>query len=478
MVAPYKALEDDLVSRAHSKGVVARKWDPAFGDGSAVTGLVFVSANKASSSRLIGWAKCQLEVHKTLRMLIIEEAHVPLVSSHYRAALARLNSLRAIGVPLMLLSGTVPPAIVPALQSFYDCTTLHVIREPSDRPNLKYKVSADIDISPCNDVTHSGTIMRAYSKPPLMCPQGLKLNAATASEGFPAGFDSELTRLFLGSLTWPTGGTAHETRGRRGIIYCLTKAECERMQCFVLQLLASHLQIDDPLPHVLLHHADLDEPQRMANVETFTRGTAVPVIAIATSCFGTGIDARGVSFTVCYGGAYSILDMQQALGRAGREGDPATCLVVWHEAHERLLAQEAAKGGGGPAVQDRATTAAGTLGFFQAVQDRLCLRQHLATLLDGTQTHSCVGTGVELCSSCEELTCPNVPTFSPQHSPIMRSTAMSPALPLQASDPLFESGGYGNTFGASNSFLDTVDASTHHRSQSRVSFSAEQTGKL
>lgn len=140
VVVPYSALKDDLLSRASSQQVRASQWDQGWDLGSPRTGLVFVSCEMATSDRFVDWTFQQLHQHETLRMIVIEEAHVPLLSADYRPHMPRLVKLRHIAAPLMLLSGTVPPSTVPSLQKFYLSQQLNVLRDPSDRPNLKYKV--------------------------------------------------------------------------------------------------------------------------------------------------------------------------------------------------------------------------------------------------------------------------------------------------------------------------------------------------
>lgn len=144
VIVPFNALKDDLLARARSKGLRPAEWAPNWDKGSARTGLVLVGCEMASSSLLIAWAQHQHLQHQTLHMIVIEEAHVPLISANYRRAMPRLGELRGIGVPLMLLSGTVPPSIVADLQNFYGSKNLHVLRDPSDRPNLQYKVCVSV----------------------------------------------------------------------------------------------------------------------------------------------------------------------------------------------------------------------------------------------------------------------------------------------------------------------------------------------
>ena len=236
------------------------------------------------------------------------------------------------------------------------------------------------------------------------------------------------------AMGWSAGGAAHG-QGQRGVIYCLTKAETIKAKEQLLRVLQPY-EISGLEAHVLLHHADMTEEQRRANVETFTQGAVSPVIVIATSCFGTGIDAKGVSFVVCIGGAYSVLDMHQALGRAGREGQPATCLVLWYAEHERLLRErDTPRNDAG--VQDAATTASGTLAFFEAALQDKCLRQHLTFILDGTLGPTCIGMQCEECSSCEDLERAEPMVTSPPPTPIAEGQT-SPVV-FEAPQSLFQS---------------------------------------
>jgi superfamily II DNA helicase RecQ len=298
---------------------------------------------------------------------------------------------------------------------------------------------------------------------------------ASKLEGrLPAGLETHLASLILGKLRWPAGGSADSRNGSRGIIYCLTKEDCLIIHRWLLQQLFEY-GIEEGRSHVLLHHANMSEEQRRANVDTFTRAHISPVIVIATSCFGTGIDAPGVSFTVCIGGGYSVLDMHQALGRAGREGLPATCLVLWYDEHERLLGGKA-RSDNSAGVQDVATTAAGTLAFFKAALQGHCLRQHLASILDGALGHTCIGTGGQRCSSCEELWAAQSITASPvsQRGQSPPASGLSPQMDSTA-QRLFQSQAESEELTNSNSFLDTEPLSADQHSR-RVTVTAARSG--
>jgi superfamily II DNA helicase RecQ len=111
-------------------------------DGVAATGLLFVSVEQANTSEFSQWANRQAKGHQTLRQIVVDEAHTPLLASSYRPAMLNVSAMRRLGVRVVLLSGTVPEPLVPQLRHAFGCMQLRVYRDDTDRPNLRYQVSS------------------------------------------------------------------------------------------------------------------------------------------------------------------------------------------------------------------------------------------------------------------------------------------------------------------------------------------------
>lgn len=106
-------------------------------------------------------------------------------------------------------------------------------------------------------------------------------------------------------------------KGSSGIIYCSSRDSCEELANFLKQSGYSALP----------YHAGLESSTRSSAQEKF-QNDEVDIIC-ATIAFGMGINKPSVRFVVHYDLPKSIEGYYQETGRAGRDGEPSDCLLLF-----------------------------------------------------------------------------------------------------------------------------------------------------
>lgn len=108
-----------------------------------------------------------------------------------------------------------------------------------------------------------------------------------------------------------------ERKEKNGIIYCATRASVERI--------CQHLC--DKGISATCYHAGLDEATRRSNQDAFQFDRTN--VMVATNAFGMGIDKSNVNFVIHYNMTKSLEAYYQEAGRAGRDGEPADCILLF-----------------------------------------------------------------------------------------------------------------------------------------------------
>ncbi len=106
-------------------------------------------------------------------------------------------------------------------------------------------------------------------------------------------------------------------RGRRALVYTATRKTAE----------FAALRLSSGGLNAAAYHAGLQDAERVRVQDAFAAGT-LPVVC-ATNAFGMGIDRPDVDAVVHYAIPGSVEAYYQEIGRAGRDGRPATATLLW-----------------------------------------------------------------------------------------------------------------------------------------------------
>lgn len=281
IVLPTVALRSNMLERIGHTGIRYVVWSP--GEARSAP-LVIVSAEAACTMSFLEYAH-RLEARQMLDRIVVDECHLTITAT-FRRSMQRLGSfVRQVRTQTVWMTATLPPAMEGAFIKRNMLVRPCIVRESTNRANIAYRTER-------------------YQGSGGLCQRVV-----------------ETVRPLEKLIRYAREGNedVHGGPAARIIIYCQTI----ELMGELAETLGCCSYTGD--------HDYMSERDRTAAIEQWLSSEGSPIL-VATSALGVGYDYAHVRWIVHAGPPRRMSDYAQESGRAGRDGKPATSIVVFSAA--------------------------------------------------------------------------------------------------------------------------------------------------